>query len=190
MGTFLQPYLFSLRIGSFFTHFLYYIPFIYFFSNPLKRLFHIKIKRTVAESSHHFFENYVNKYRVLISTFAIVVITIVTIFSSLRYYYNHEKYVAPRMNVVHERFRELVSVSGENGTLISEDIAVNLLSSVLSKNTSLLVNTFNNYVSNEEILNRLVLFAKIYNWDEDRFLNFMMPDEAYKDIHKKNNSVF
>ncbi len=188
LGSFLQPHLFSIRIGNFFSRYLYFIPVIYFFSASLKQLFHNKTENTVAKGIHAFFENYIIRYRVVISTLGIMGISFLIISSTLKYYNNHEKHVAPRMSVVCERAKELIA-SGECGTLVSEDIPVNLLLSVLSKNTLLLVNLFNNYILSEEILDRLVLFAHIYGWDEKQFLNFMMPHETYKLFYTDSNFV-
>lgn len=187
VGEFFQPHLFSTRIGNFFPRYLYFIPVLYFLSNPLKQIFHSRIN-IVPKTIHSFFENYVVKYQIYLSALGILGIAFVIVASSVRHYEKHMNSTAPRMNEVYERFRALTAVA-DSGTLVSDDIPVNLLLPVLSKNTTLLVNSYNNYVTREEIIERLVLFAKIYGWDKARFLEFMMPDKEFEAFYSKNDFV-
>jgi hypothetical protein len=189
LGAFFQTRLFSIRIGNFFLLYLYFIPIIYFLSSPFKPLFHNTTKQKIAEGIHNFFKNYIIRYQIVISILGVTLTSLLVVSSSLRYYGNHKKFTEVRMKSVYDEFESMRSVSSEGGTLISEDIAVNLLLPVLSGNSSLMVNSFNNPVRIEDMLDRLVLYARIFNWDKSRFLDFMLPNEAYKDFYTKNDFI-
>lgn len=191
LGRFFQPELFSIRIGNFFTRYLYYIPIIYFMSSPYKNLFHKDYMNRLSELFHSLFNSFIIKQRVLIVTLGIVLISFFSIFSSMKYVRHYEREVVPRMAEVDRNLDELISViKGNEGVVVSEDIPVNLLIPVLTKKETLLVNAFSNYISSEEILNRLILFAHILNWDRKQLLDFMMPSDEYKKIDTDNNFIF
>lgn len=191
-GRFFETYLFSLRIGNFFFRFLYFIPFIYFFSNPPKVLFHNAALNNVRIAIHNIVNRYLIGGRRIIVIIGILSIGFLSLASSIKFVQYHEKYTAKRASAVQEKFDSLISIAKESnigGTLVSDDIAVNLLLPVRSNYPSLLVSSFNNYVREEEILRRLILYAKIFKWDEQRFLNFMMPNSDCKDFHSKNDFI-
>ncbi|MBF0107540.1 MAG: hypothetical protein HQM16_19730, partial [Deltaproteobacteria bacterium] len=77
-----------------------------------------------------------------------------------------------------------------NDVLVSEDIPVNLLIPVKTRQKTLLVNAISNYVANQEVLERLVLFAHVFNWDKQRFLKFMRPSDKYNHTYSDNRFVF
>lgn len=189
LGSFFQTHLFSIRIGNFFLPYLYYIPVIYFFSNPIKPIFHSRFKDRMSHIIHVFIKNTIIRYETIISILGITTVMFLVVASTLKYYDNHRNYVTPRMGIVYDRFKGLISVSKEEGTLVSEDIPVNLLLPVMSKSTSLFVNSFNTYMPKEEILERLILYAHIFKWESYRFLNFMMPYQAYESFYTKNDFV-
>lgn len=189
LGQFFQPYLFSIRIGNFFPRYLYFTPVIYFISNPKKTLFHGKFLDQVANPAYSLVADFVVRSRRVITLTGITLISIVVVASSLKYVENHVSRVAPRMKLTEERFTALVADQPKKGLVVSEDVAVNLLLPVLSSHESLLVNSFNNYVSDEEILDRIVSFAHIFEWDKNQFLRFMMPNQTYEGFYSDNNFV-
>jgi hypothetical protein len=73
--------------------------------------------------------------------------------------------------------------------VVSEDIPVDLVIPVLSSGKTILVDGSSNYVSFEEILDRLLLFAHIFNWDGEMFRRFMMPSEAFVDMYRENSFI-
>jgi hypothetical protein len=185
IGAFFQPELFSIRIGNYFTRFLYYIPVIYFFSLPPKNIDHGKV--LLRNIIHSIILNRVIRQKIPLVIAGIAVVSFMGISSNLKYLKNHNEITAPRMIEVEREFQELISISGNKGTIISGDIPVNLMVSIYTQNTSLLVNSFNNYIPRAEIIERLALFAKIFLWEENQFIKFMMPSENLSKMYKKNN---
>jgi hypothetical protein len=147
------------------------------------------MKNKFASTVYYLFNNYVIKLRIIITILGVTAISVVVIASDIKYYRYHKNYTSVRMNEVSDRLKELMTVDSAKGTLVSEDIPVNLMLPVLSKNTSLFVSSFSNYIEVEEIVNRLVLFAKIFNWDKQKFIDFMMPNPEYEMFYKKNDFV-
>lgn len=189
-GKFFQPQLFTLRIADYFLRYLYFMPIIYFLSQPHKKLFHNNLKNRISGLLHGFFQRYVVKLRVLIASAGIFTISLFIVFSSLRYSAHHESVIAPRMEAVKRNYDELISFAeGRGGMIVSEDIPVNLLIPVVSKRETILVNGFCNYTSGDEILNRLVLFAHIFDWDKQQFLDFMMPSDEFERSNTDNDFV-
>jgi hypothetical protein len=76
------------------------------------------------------------------------------------------------------------------GTLVFEDIAANLLLSVRTPFSTLMVSSFNNYVPKTELIERLLLYGKIFSWDEKVMLEFMLPAEWLKTMYEQNDFVF
>ena len=189
LGEFLQPYLFSIRIGNYFSRYLYAIPVIYFISSPRKRLFHAHFLIQSLKPAYQRIADYVVGSRQIIALIGISLIGLVVLASSLKYVDNHVNQVAPRMALTQKRFDALVSDQSAKSLLVSEEVSVNLLLPVRTTHESLLVNSFNNYVPQQEILQRLILFAHIFNWDKQQFLDFMMPSELYEDFYADNNFV-
>jgi hypothetical protein len=178
------------RIGNFFSRYLYFLPIIYFISQPPKR------------RSHHqnrFSQLLADLYRTAVDTLlrwqnvvvflGILLIALVTITSSLKYARHHHEVVAPAMQETADHLQALLTNQTEPGLPASEDIGVNLLLPVLSPHASLLVSAFNNYIPEAEILDRLLLFAHIFNWNETQFLAFMLPNSLYDTFYTDNNYI-
>jgi hypothetical protein len=190
LGQFFQPYLFSVRIGNFFSRYLYFIPIIYFIAQPRKARFHRRGRLSqVMSPLYQAAADLVVRWRQLIALAGIVPIALVVVASHLKYVDNHANRVAPRMVETAGRFAALAQNQPAGGLVVSEDIAVNLLLPVLSGHETLLVSSFNNYVAEEEILDRLLLFAHLFNWDQAQFLDFMLPSPAYATFYTDNGFV-
>ncbi|MCD4830509.1 MAG: hypothetical protein K8R02_01725 [Anaerohalosphaeraceae bacterium] len=187
LGSFFHTQLFSIRIGNYFLLYLYFVPIIYFFSVPFKSLFHNTDRQKFATVFHDFFRNYVIKYKIAISLVCIVLTSVHIVCSNMRYY-EHNKCSQLRMKSVYDNFGSLTSVG--DGTVISQDLPVNLLLPALSVNGSLFINSFNNLVQTDQILDRLTLYARIFNWSSDRFLAFMMPGKTIDGLYTENDFVF
>lgn len=189
LGGFVQPDLFLIRIGNFFLRFLYFVPFIYFFTMPFKRLFHNNIHNMIANRVHSILNLFAVRMKMLIIIIGIAGISTIVIASNIKNYRHHNIVTSERMEKVSNRLNELLTSNSSKGTVVSEDIAVNLLVPILSKNTTLLVNSFNNYIDRESITDRLVLFAKIYGWSREQFISFMMRNVEYEIFGKGNNFI-
>ncbi len=187
LGYSLQNHLFSIRIGNFFCRYLYYLPIIYFFSHPFKPLFHTRNDGALAV--FQFFNKWVIPNRRLITVLGILGISGVVITSSFKGSVWFDKGYLMRMQQVEQSAglikRELLP--GERA--LSEDIAVNLLLSLKSPQASLFLNSFNSSVLSEEIIDRFVLYAKIFNWSKAQFLTFMLPAQNWQNYDKDNNAL-
>lgn len=188
-GKFVQTSLFSVRIGNFFSRYLYYLPFIYFFAAPLKHFAHDRKKYKIIKAIHTFLNKYIIESRHIIATLGILILGFVTVMSSYKNYTCYEQSAAQRMASVEAKLSAIVAISNQEDTIVSDDIAVNLLANITAENKSLLINSFNTYRSSEEIIERLILFCKIFNWDEEALLDFMLPDETFGSFYKDNNLV-
>lgn len=190
LGKFFQPGLFSIRVSDFFLRYLYFVPVLYFLSQPRKKLFHDDIKDRIADVIYSVSSLLIIRPRKYIAAAGILVASSFSIFSSIHYVNHYDKTVAPRMQVVMEKFQALKGSVDGQAAVVSEDLPVNLIIPVLSENRTLLINGFSNYVSDQEILERLILYAHIFNWQEETFLTFMMPAEEYVNYNWKNNFIF
>jgi hypothetical protein len=193
LGQFVQPYLFSVRIGNFFTRYLYFIPIIYFISHPPKRRFHHpspsirgRLSQLVA-AGYRAGVDFLLRWQQVVAFLGMVLIALVIVTSSLKYARHHHDHVAPAMQQTAAHFQSLLTSQSQPGLLASEEISVNLLLPALSPHATLLVSSFNNYLPEAEILDRLLLFGHIFNWDEDQFLTFMLPNPLYDTFYTDND---
>lgn len=186
-GVFFEPYLFSMRIADYFLRYLYFIPIIYFLSQPYKRLFHGNLIAQFADGLNRICVRLIIERRRVIAAAGIIIISIFIILSGMRYKLNYEDNVVGRMEKVEAKLQAL-TVAAKNGRdmVVSDDIAVDLLIPVRGGRETLLLNAFSNYIPGDEILSRIMLFAHIFNWNEQRFLAFMMPNNAYKGFNTEN----
>jgi hypothetical protein len=190
LGRFFQPYLFSVRIGNFFSRYLYFIPIIYFISQPRKWVSHRsgRLNRTLYPL-YDTLAAWVVRQQRLIALAGIVLIAVPVVASAVKYADHHAAQTAPQMAVTAARLDALTIVQPETSLVASEEIAVNLLLPIRSQHETLLVSSFNNYIPEEEILERLLLFAHTFNWSEMQFLKFMLPDPLYNDFYTDNGFV-
>ncbi|MGH2538760.1 MAG: hypothetical protein ACRDHL_15330 [Candidatus Promineifilaceae bacterium] len=191
LGRFFQPYLFSIRIGAYFSRYLYFIPVLYFLSRPPKRRFHRtgRLSRLVGPA-YAAVSGWLARGRRPIALVGVSLIALVAVASSMRFAQNHAARVAPRMIQTEAQFNVLVGAAPAGDALMaSEEIEVNLLLPARSRHETLLVSSFNNFVPESEILERLLLFAHVFNWDEARFLAFMLPNPTYDGFYSRNDFV-
>lgn len=188
LGQFVQPYLFSVRIGNFFSRYLYFLPIIYFMSQPPKRRFHYRSRLSqILAGFYRAGVGWLLRWQNLVAGLGIALIACVTITSSLKYARHHHDSVAPIMQESAAHFQTFLASQRQPGLLASEDISVDLLLPALSPHATLLVSAFNNYVPEAEILDRLLLFAHVFNWNEAQFMAFMLPSPLYDDFYTDNN---
>jgi hypothetical protein len=188
-GQFFDNQLFSVRVAVFFDRFLYFVPVVYFLSLPQKRLFKTGILSRVSTGIYPIISLTMERLRIPIAFVVSFSIALLLVASSLRYLENHDQVVAPRMAVVDKRLEALVDGRAHGTLVVSEDIAVNLLLPSLSDQTTLLTSSFNNQVSSDDILQRLILYSKIFGWNQQRFLEFMMPNPTLQSEFGSNGFV-
>ncbi|MBI5698778.1 hypothetical protein HZC35_00520 [Candidatus Saganbacteria bacterium] len=189
-GRFMQPHLFSTRLANYFFHYFYFVPIIYYLSNPPKTLFHNQFFNSkVAQCSAFIREYFIEKRAYYISAI-IVFVALVSLVSSWRNFDDYRQKIEPRMPVISERLA-ILTVKAEAGeVVVASDPAVNILVPAMTKQGSLWVNAFNNYEPTDRIIERLALFARIYDWDEARYLQFMLPSQIMKNIYTDRDFIF
>ncbi|MFC1546277.1 hypothetical protein ACFL4O_00975 [bacterium] len=136
LGSSLQPYLFSIRIGNFFSRYLYFVPIIYFFSITTKNIPHYHSKNKITLILHDFFEKYINKNRIIIAVLGITAVSFLVSASSFKYYFNYIHNTYPRMQIVEKRSNNLLKANKDKGNVISFDMPVNLFISMRQNNAS------------------------------------------------------
>jgi hypothetical protein len=194
LGRFFQPYLFSVRIGNFFSRYLYFIPILYFISQPPKRVYHHsgRLHHTLYPLYDRLAGQVVRRRR-LLALAGVALIAVPVAASGLKYAQHHAAQTAPQMAAAAVQFEALTtSLAADQPTtalVASENIAANLLLPVRSQHETLLVSAFNNYTPEAEILQRLLLFAHTFNWTEQQFLAFMLPDPRYDAFYTGNEFV-
>jgi hypothetical protein len=182
-GAFFQPSLFTVRIGNFFFRYLYYIPFIYFFSAPLKRFAHDKKRYRIAEAIYNFSNRYIIEKRHIVAAIGIAAISFVILASSVKYCSYYVKFADRRMVTIDEKLSKM------HGIVVSNDIAMELLASITPGKHPLMINSFNSYAPLDEVIDRILLFAKLNKWTKKELLDFMTPDAAFDNFYKDNNLV-
>ncbi len=174
-GKFLQPHLFSIRIASFFFHFLYLIPLIHYVNNPPKLFFHggMDSQRLARLSQRLRF--WVIEHAGVYLVPAALLISVHAVASSVKDWRNHMYTVAPEMIYMDQRLAELTSAAAPGDVVVSDSLPVNLMVPALTPQSTLWSNVFNNFELTENILERFALYARIYGWDRDSFVDFMSP---------------
>lgn len=178
-GKFFQPHLFSLRIGVFFFHFLYLVPIVYYINRPPKLFSHGSLSR-------RFVETFYQTIRVIVvekSSYYLIPLTLLVVLhsvaSSVKNWQLHKSEVAPVMSEVDRAYQGLSETATKGQVVVSDLLPVNLLVPAFSSQASLWSNAFNNYESSEGIVERFALFARIYGWNETRFMDFMLPSSDW-----------
>ena len=189
LGKAVQPYLFSLRIGNFFTRFLYFLPIIYFLCNPHKKIYHNPISNNFVAIFNKVSSFIFIKKRFWITSISIALLSLVVVFSNIKYIKNHLENAAPQMKKTAIYGHQFSKDYFTSSILLSENMATNLFISLKNENNSFIQNSFTSPGSQKEILNRLILFGHIFNWDEEKFLSFMLPNEDSNNIFNDNNFI-
>lgn len=164
------------RVPLFFLHFYYYVPIIYFASRPLNHNFKhgIESKKffTIARNFIiWFFGNFSKFYLPLLS-----ILLMVFALNSSFYYFKYYQSLKEIVDLKIENFKVIDQKLGsqKNNVIIFSDPVITSIASTKSYKT-LWPNRFSNNVSQEEIISKIALNAKIFNWSEDEFIKFMLP---------------
>jgi hypothetical protein len=174
-----------LRISSLFYRFFFFIPFLYFSSMPIRRRRLGRQSRFTELESwlQVFLQKSIHGFRVQIGVALIVLISAILMLAHMKVYENHNSNVAPAMRKVESQLKISKELPGEKGSIVAyESIAANLLVPSVGASPSLLSSAFGNYVDEQGILERIVLYAKIFNWTEMRFMDFMMPSGDFSSM--------
>ncbi|MBI5698786.1 hypothetical protein HZC35_00560 [Candidatus Saganbacteria bacterium] len=87
---------------------------------------------------------------------------------------------APVMKQIEDLYLPLSHYARPGETVASSKIAVNFIVPLAGKNATLFVPSFVARRSSNDLINKFALYAKIFNWDRDEFLEFISsPPEEY-----------
>lgn len=186
LGQMIDPRLYQDRISGILFRFFYFIPLLYFLGVPYKVPFPRQHERWywLRQFLHLVLQRILIHRRVLICSLGILLISIIESLGSIKYWQNHQTQVAPFMKTVEQEIEIVRQYGNQKGIIVYETIASNLMIPLLTEGTTLLVNSYGNYVEEEEILDRLVLYAKLFNWSEEQFLQFMKPSSFYQSSYQ------
>jgi hypothetical protein len=183
-GKFLQPHLFNIRIGAFFFHYFYLVPFIYYVGHPPKVFFHGGWDSRLVTRASRFLRLIVIERAGFVLFPAMLFVAVQGALSNVKIFRHQAERTAAAMPVVEARLDLLTEGARAGDTLVSESMPVNMLVPALTPQATLVVNAFNNYETTRNIVDRLALYARIYDWDYPRFEKFMMPADWIKSIYK------
>ena len=163
------------RIALFFLHFYYYTPFIY-----------LVTRQTGYTYSQGMEANeFIRKFEIILNLifnrldkiYLPSIIILLFMFSGSSSYKSYKHYKEKELSihkVVKKEYNELINSLPEGSVLVSDSPGTNLLPPIDFNNNykTLWINKFTHNVPSVKIIDRLLLYAKIYNWPEDRVLQF------------------
>lgn len=168
------------RISNLLFRFFYFIPFLYFCSIPKDRgpcrnpgFFHRVFSKMRSVLRTVFFD----WQRVICAGFLVSVGIILVLGAVHRFDHHREKRIVAMAPTL-ARIAMAKDVNSP-GLVAYDTIGANLMAPVLTGRGTLLPSVFGNFSSDSIILERLVLFAKIFKWEEERLLNFFDRDGEF-----------
>lgn len=176
------------RIAFFFLHFYYYVPVIYFASRANHTYYSGTESGRIAASLRNLLNKFFTQYsRIYLPVFILLLIVFAGT-SAFNFIHFQKSTATPELLTSWNELTQLQNSIPDNNVIVSETPAVNLLATISrnSATTSLWINRFANDVSINETIDRLALYARIYDWSEDKFIQFMLPGELQK---KRSNIV-
>lgn len=187
----IDPTLYHDRISGIAFRYFFFIPLFYFLGNPYKTTYSIKNKQIInfAERLHIILQQTLIKRRIILCGLGVLFIGGIEILGGVRYFLHHEQEVATQMKVMENEISIVQTAGIEEGNVAFENIPTNFINPLLTKHNSLLVSKYGNQIKEESILKRLVLFAKLYQWNEDKFIKFMLPSDKFNRKVKTRQSL-
>jgi hypothetical protein len=183
------------RIALFFLHFYYYTPFIYLVTRQTGYTYSYGMEANDIsrnfDSGLNFVFNRLDKiYLPLIALFLFIFVGS----SSYRSYGHYKDKRAPALEEIMSEYHEIGDILPAGSVLVSETPATNLLPPLDFNNyyKTLWINSFTHNIPSSNIIDRLLLYAKIYNWPKEKILQFFSPGRlqqgrgAIVDLSKQN----
>jgi len=166
------------RIALFFLHFYYYAPFIYLVTRPVGYTYSRGLESKNFVKKIEYGLNFI--FSRLDKIYLPIIIFLLFIFvgaSSYRSYSNYNDNVASIVEEIMSEYHEISNILPRGTVIVSGTPATNLLPPVDLNNyyRTLWINRFTHDLSSDEIINRLLLYAKIYSWPKQKVLKFMSP---------------
>ena len=166
------------RIALFFLHFYYYTPFIYLVTRPAGYTYsHGLEARTFAKKIEYVLNLTFNR---LEKIYLPLIILLLIIFASTSSYYSYRHYrdlEGPAMEKIMSEYHEIINILPENSMIVSETPVINLLPPIdlTSYYKTLWINRFTHNLPSDEIIDRLLLYGRIYDWPKKKIVKFLSP---------------
>ncbi len=189
-GQRVNPELYFHRISNIVFRFFYFIPFLYFISLPAK---HVSARRSrpwrvLHQTLPDLLRRYIHRYRVVYVVIGVCLLSAYIVLTDVHIFRRHEKAVPSAMREVMAQIdaveRSDVSAAG---LVAYESIAANLLSPAITARATLLPSAFGNFIDEDAILDRIVLYAKLFGWDERRLTDFLRPTARFDALNSYEN---
>jgi len=168
------------RIALFFLHFYYYAPFLYLVTRPPSYTYsHGFEAKGIAKKIEHGMDVAFNRLDKIYLTLIIVFLYIFAGTSSFCSYKHYKDNRATVMEEIMDEYNEIINVLPEGSMLVAETPAINLLPPIDLTNyyKTLWISRFTHDLSSDEFIDRLLLYAHIYNWPKEKFVQFLLPGQ-------------
>ena len=170
------------RISNLFFRYLYFLPFLHFISiqRPVRRIPHDEIWTKFREKIASFCHKSLHKPRIAWTTAGIAMFCGFVWGNAFAIQRAHEKHVVAPMSEIQKQFDLTAELELEPNTIVVyEDLVSSLLAPSMSSHVSLLTSAASNQINETRILERILLHAKIFAWDQDRLAEFFEPNPAF-----------
>tara|TARA_Y100000588_G_scaffold49332_2_gene46481 strand:- start:12666 stop:14585 length:1920 start_codon:yes stop_codon:yes gene_type:complete len=181
-GNLIDPELYFHRISNLFFRFLYFVPFLHFISiqRPMRRIPHDEEWTRIREKVARLLHKAMHKPRIAWTSVGIAVYCVFVWSNSFAIYRSHEDNVVGPMLEVQKQFDLAEEINlPENTIVVFEDLIPNLLVSAVSEQVSLLPSSASNQIEEERIRERILLYAKIFDWPEEKLMKFFEPNPQF-----------
>ena len=190
-GHMFEPELYQHRISGILFRFFYFVPFLYFVQMPLKmsyRTRHVRYHNFVKRI-HGIFDTIIVGKRYVICGAIILLLSAIEVMGAIKQFNMHQNYVASPMEKISEDF-SVISQNTDFGMVVLDEPVANLLVPTVLQRPSLLIPSYGNFVPEEEIRSRMILYAKLIGWDRQQFIDFMEPSsKKRRDIEVINSQI-
>ncbi len=170
------------RISNLFFRYLYFLPFLHFISiqRPIRRIPHDKIWTKFREKVASFCHKSLHEPRIAWTTTGIAIFCGFVWGNAFAIQSAHEKNVVVPMTEIQKQFDLAAELELEPNTIVVfEDLVSSLLTPSMSPQVSLLTSAASNQINEARILERILLHAKIFEWDEERLAEFFEPNPTF-----------
>ncbi|OGC90568.1 MAG: hypothetical protein A2W25_01295 [candidate division Zixibacteria bacterium RBG_16_53_22] len=174
------------RLGMFFLHMLYFVPFVHYAVRPFGSVpFNLGIEaHPLAERLRRFFRWFLHDASLIYLPLLFVVLTQFAVASALQAVEFEKERRGPALREVQTRLDLLASYpTGKWIVVADENLAVNLNLHLLGGHASLVNNRFANQISSKDAIERMALYAHAVGWDESAFVRFMLPGEGDRGVY-------
>lgn len=174
------------RISNILFRFFYFIPFFYLIGLPQKR--GLQREGKLSQLLHYdipiFLRRYVHRYRSIYTGIGVALISVYMTGSAVHTANAHERFTALAMPVIVKQIDIIKELDlPPHSIVVFQDLAANLLAPAITHYSGLLPSTFGNFVSEKDIRERILLYAKLMGYSEQRFKTFMAPDMFFQNFN-------